>query len=124
MGDMRDLGKTTDEFVQTAALDREERRASPRFAYPAVKPVAPYDGVRFPTNDMFREVRFHDLSADGMSFIWPHAPDFERVVIKTATNLRLVARVKHCRQLDNADREFLVGCQFTDAVQVTGQCYV
>ncbi len=122
MNETQDLTETSGEFAQTVASDGKDRRLDQRFVYGAVQAVAFYDGTRLPTSDMFRQVQCRDLSRDGMSFIWPHAPEFERVVVKLAApghNLCLVARVVHSRPLDEADAGFLIGCAFLSRVRVS-----
>ena len=117
------LAETIGEFVQAVAADNNERRLSQRFAYNVVQSAVPYDGKRLPTSDMFRKVQCHDLSTGGMSFVWPHAPEFERVIVKLAApnrNLYVVARVVSHRQVGDAKRGFLVCCKFLDRVRISG----
>ena len=107
MGETETLAESIGEFVQADASDRKERRVSQRFAYNVVQSAVPYDGKRLPTSDMFRKVQCHDLSTGGMSFVWPHAPEFERVVIKLAAphrTLYVVAHVTSHRQVGDAKR--------------------
>lgn len=123
MNDKESLAEAITEFVQAVASDSDERRLSHRFAYRAVQAVAPYDGTQFPTSDMFHRVQCHDLSTGGISFIWPHVPEFERVIIKLTAPHRIlyvVASVVGHRPLDNAKRGVLVGCKFLDRVRISG----
>jgi len=122
VGETETLAESIGEFVQADASDHKERRVSQRFAYNVVQSAVPYDGKRLPTSDMFRKVQCHDLSTGGMSFVWPHAPEFERVVIKLAAphrTLYVVARVTSHRQVGDSKRGFLVGCKFLDRVRIS-----
>lgn len=121
VGETETFAETISEFVQAVASDRKERRVSQRFEYNMVQSAVPYDGKRLPTSDMFRKVQCHDLSTGGMSFVWPHAPEFERFVIRLAAphrTLYVVARVVSHRPFDNSKSRFLVGCKFLDRVRI------
>ena len=123
MNETETLAESIGEFVQDVASDCKERRVSQRFAYNLVQSAVPYDGKRLPTSDMFRKVQCHDLSTGGMSFVWPHAPEFERVIVKLAAPNRIlyvVASVVSYRPVENAKRGFLVGCKFLDRVRISG----
>lgn len=116
------FAETIGEFVQAVAPKGGERRANQRFAYSVTQSVAFYDGKRLPTNGMFRQVRCHDLSTGGISFLWPQVPDFQQVVIRLAAARRVLyvdARVVRHLPVDKSNRRFLVGCKFLDRVRIS-----
>ena len=122
MTEKESFEESIEEFVDAVASDGQDRRQSQRFAYTVVQNMAPYDGKKLPTSDMFRQVQCHDLSTGGISFIWPHDPEFEQVVIKLTAGQRtlyVVARVVSRRPLDESKRRFLVGCRFLDRVRIS-----
>jgi hypothetical protein len=122
MDNTQSFNETIGDFVQAVAKAGEDRRTSRRFAYSAIQSVAAYDGKQLPTSTMFCQVRCCDLSAGGISFVWPRVPDFEQVVIKLAASrrtLHVVARVVGHRPFDASKKSFLVGCKFLDRVRIT-----
>ena len=107
---------------QTVVPDRNGRRAAERFDCLADQAVAPYDGTHLPTSDLFQQVQCRDLSRGGISFLWPHFPEFKRFIIKVAVSNRPMcfdARVVHCQSLNDADNRVLVGCKFLDRVHIS-----
>ena len=93
---------------------------SPRYAFPAIQAVAPYDGVTLPEAEMFRPVRCHDLSQRGISFFWTTTPTFKYAVVKL--NLRaqpayLMVRVVRSMPIAGLNNEYLVCCQFLSRVK-------
>lgn len=57
-----------------------DRRREPRHAYEALQKVAPYDGKWFPALDEFVDVKCHDLTRAGFSFLLPRRPAFKSIV--------------------------------------------
>lgn len=58
----------------------DERRREPRHRYQTLQKVAPYDGRWFPKDEDFAEVRCHDLTRAGFSFLLPRRPAFKSMV--------------------------------------------
>lgn len=81
--------------------------------------VAAYDGSGvLPDESAFREVRCHDLSAGGISFLCVDPPDCQTVVVqlgKGAEVRYMIARVAHIAAVgESADAQFRVGCSFVE----------
>ena len=99
-----------------------DRRMSPRYAFPAIQAVAPYDGVTLPGRETFRAVRCHDISQRGISFFWPTAPTFRYAVVRLnpqSQPLYLMARVARHVPIAGLNNEFLVCCQFLSRVKAS-----
>jgi hypothetical protein len=100
------------------AVQRQERRTSERHAYPVVQMLAPCNAIQLPEEDAFREVRCHDISRGGFSFLWPEPPDFGFVVVSLGNGsdrISLTARV--VRSSPRPQDDFLVCCEFLDRVK-------
>jgi hypothetical protein len=101
-------------------VQRKERRTSERHAYPVVQMLAPCNAIRLPEEDAFREVRCHDISRGGFSFLWSKPPDFEFVVVSLGNGsdrISLTARVVRSSPSPGLQDEFLVCCEFLDRVK-------
>ncbi len=62
-----------------ANLD-DERRQSQRKPFTVTQRIAPYDGLQFPKGSDFFEVRCHDLTGRGFSFLMDEQPYFTQFV--------------------------------------------
>ena len=99
-----------------------EQRKGPREAYPVIQLAAPYADSRMPTEEMFREVRCHDISTGGISFFLPHPPDFEYAVVGLGTPPEvtyLTVRVMHHSPYAGATKGYLIGCRFLGRVPIS-----
>jgi hypothetical protein len=65
-------------------------------------------------------VRCHDIAVQGISFFWPDAPDFERLIVTLGSNERpvyMAAEVVQSKAVYmHGEVGFLVGCRFTGRV--------
>ena len=96
-----------------------ERRKSKRFAYSVVQSLATYDGANLPKKSDFRQVNCRDLSATGISFLFPSRLESEHVLFalgKPPQLFYVTAQVISCRP---APRGFIVGCSFLTKVNLT-----
>jgi hypothetical protein len=103
-----------------AAQGFHERRASNRWVYPAIQPLAPYGHWGFPKAEMFLAVRCHDLSTGGFSFLMHGTPKFEFGVIGLGTAEQrqfFVIRVVYRREFKPGTNEYLVGCEFVERIR-------
>ena len=114
------LANAVEQAVADAAeIPGEDRRGAKRFSFGAVQLMAQYDRNGLPSRDRFRHVRCQDLSTSGISFLWPHIPDFEYIVIALETSgppIHVTARVTSVRPAPSQPGQLLVGCQFTGRV--------
>lgn len=103
-----------------AAGDQDERRASRRWPFPAMQPLAPYGHWGFPKVEMFAYVRCHDLSTGGVSFVMKDKPKFEFGVIGLGPPHErkfFVVHIVYCRAFKPGSDEYLVGCQFVERIR-------
>jgi hypothetical protein len=103
----------------TAARSICDRRASRRWSFPAVQPLAPYGHHGLPKPEMFSHVRCYDLSAGGVSFYTKGPPKFEFGVIGLGPAKQrqfFVIHVVHRREANPGTNEYLVGCQFVERI--------
>jgi len=122
--------------------DPLERRTDPRHPFTAVQRIAVRRGLELPDESEFTEVRCHDLTRGGFSFLLPSRPDFDSLVAAfdmPSKTIYLAARVAHYEDVlvDSSGQVFrgqdgsvdtggavagertvtpmvLVGCQFTE----------
>jgi hypothetical protein len=102
------------------AVGCREKRTSERLAYSMVASVAPYSHEGLPTQEMFLEVRCHDISAGGVSFFLPIPPNFQFAIVALGRSpdiIYIMVRVTHCTPHDDVRKEYLVGCHFLERVQ-------
>jgi len=59
-----------------------ERRSQKRSAYRVAQRIAPWDGAKFPDEGEFVQVRCHDLTRAGFSFLTPTEPRFRTFVVE------------------------------------------
>jgi len=99
-----------------------DRRGLKRHAYPAVQPIAFFDGKTLPTRDMFEEVTCYNLSAGGVAFFWAEEPPTRQIVIGLGTPGKLTfltARVAHVTPQHGEDKGFLIGCALTGRANIS-----
>jgi hypothetical protein len=75
---------------------------------------------------MFQQVLCHDISSGGFSFILPHPPEFDSIVVALGMppNVTyLSGQIVHSRAT-NPDGQslYIVGCRFLGRVQLDIQC--
>lgn len=100
----------------TPQVPVHERRGAKRFAFQTVQLMAQYDRTGLPSRGCFQQVRCQDVSASGISFLWPRIPEFEYIVIALETSgppIHVTARVTSVRPAPNEPGQLLIGCQFT-----------
>ena len=110
--------------AREAVDEFHERRASSRWAYPAVQPIAPYGHWGFPKTEMFKYVRCHDLSTGGVSFLLQGLPKFEFAVIGLGPAEQrkfFVIRVIYRREFKPGTNDYLVGCEFVERIRQPAQ---
>ena len=97
-----------------------ERRARARRAYPYMQLVAPIYGNRPPASNAFKEMKCHDISSRGFSFIMPSKPDFDKLVVAFGTPptvVYLTAEIRHATLKPGTNpRQYIVGCRYTGRV--------
>lgn len=97
-----------------------DRRISDRRTYACQQYIAPYINGNLPKQSEFRLVRCLDLSPSGFSFLTPHVPTSEYLVVAlgSAPYIFVSACVVHCtsQQYENR-RMFLVGCRFVARIK-------
>lgn len=95
-----------------------ERRRHQRQPFACLRRVAAYDGVSFPTEGDFCDVRCRDLSAGGVSFLIQDRPPSGLLAIDLAGSAQaapclVAARVVHCEGMSGVSGAWcLVGCAF------------
>ncbi|HEY2841073.1 MAG TPA: diguanylate cyclase [Pirellulales bacterium] len=103
-----------------------DRRNQPRRPFPTNQFVAPYVEGRLPTRETFVQVRCHDISSGGFSFLLPQPPDFDLFVVALGMppNVTyLTGRVMHTTPSPPGhESQFLVGCRFTGRVELNIEC--
>jgi diguanylate cyclase (GGDEF)-like protein len=103
-----------------------DRRNQPRRPFPTNQFVAPYVEGRLPTRETFVQVRCHDISSGGFSFLLSQPPEFETFVVALGMppNVTyLTGRVMHSTPAPADDNSmFLVGCRFTGRVELNIEC--
>ena len=82
--------------------------------------VAPYVEGRLPGSADFMQVRCHDLSLGGFSFLSDYPPDYEQVIVALGSSppILMSARVAH-HSPTTVDGQacHLVGCQFIARIE-------
>src|SRR5688572_12406621 len=59
----------------------DDGRAADRREFDCRQLLAPFDGVRLPSQSEFRQVACQDLSPGGFSFVLPERAEYEAVVV-------------------------------------------
>jgi len=109
--------------MDTEAVDGQftDCRRAERHQYSTAGLAAPCFDGELPTASMFHEVRFHDLSISGVSFIVRIPPTFKQVVVRVGQppdDNCLLADVVRWRPVDDQMTEYLVGCRFVSKVEI------
>jgi hypothetical protein len=101
------------ELVHRAALEApatgRQRRSRPRWPFPAIQHVVPYEDGPVPPLESFEPVRCMDLSRSGIAFLLPEAPTTRQLLVALGNPPAvryLTAEVVHQRPM------VLVGCRF------------
>ncbi|GEM_PF-3557200 len=104
----------------TGVLPRDRRRR-PRRAYPYMQSVAPVIDGRFPHKEDFEEVRCHDISEGGISFLYPTPYPSDMLVIALGAGqsvAHFMAQVVHVTRLTkNGRKQYLIGCQYLGRIK-------
>ena len=99
-----------------------ERRKHDRRPYACVQLIAPCMEGKLPDRRAFREVRCHDISPRGFSFLVEVKPDFDELVVafgSAQSQLFLRAKVKHISLFGQDGRNLLkVGCEYLGRVRL------
>ena len=123
-------------ILTSSPVPGQERREAPRHPFVTRQWIAPYDGSSFPEESAFFQVRCHDLSQTGFSFVVPEKPGFSFLVISLGeppNQMHMAARIVRCCRItllggghieiiddetgggdldQETDQTFLVGCEF------------
>jgi len=88
-----------------------------RYPYDCYQQLVPWNDTEpTPTLEQFVKVRCHDISVNGISFFWPHVPDFESVVISIGMGGKLIFMLaqicQHKAVFMHDEVAFLVGCRY------------
>jgi hypothetical protein len=96
-----------------------EGRTSGRRLFDCQQLLAPYDGVRLPSQSEFRAVACQDLSPGGFSFVLPERAEFEAVVVALGQVpfKFFTAKVQNQSRVRYKGRvAYRVGCRFTGRI--------
>lgn len=106
------------ELIHQASRDasgsNRQRRARPRWPFPAIQRVVPYEDGPVPPLEDFAPVRCMDLSRSGIAFLSPEPPAAENLLValgKPPAVRYVTAHVVHQRTV------YLVGCSFGRRVE-------
>jgi hypothetical protein len=96
-----------------------EGRAAGRRPFDCLQLLAPYDGVRLPSQSEFRPVACQDLSPGGFSFVLSERAEFASVVVALGcvpfkfftAQVQNQSRVRHKGRIG-----YRVGCRFTGRI--------
>lgn len=97
----------------------EQDHGAVRLPFTELQRVAPYGGGgELPNEAEFRDVRCHDLSAGGISFLCAEPPESPTLVVQLGKgpNVRyMIARVAHIAAVgESGEAQFRVGCSFLE----------
>ena len=106
-------------------LPIEPDHGAVRLPFTEMQRMAPYHGGgELPDEAEFREVRCHDLSAGGISFLCAEPPEAQTLVVQLGKgdNVRyMIARVAHIVAVgESAEFQFRVGCSFVERLHPPG----
>ena len=113
------------ELIEAEKALAEQRRPAPegraagRRRFDCQQLLAPFDGVRLPSQSEFRQVACQDLSPGGFSFVTTERAEFEAVVVALGqvpfkfftAKVQNQSRVRHKGRMD-----YRVGCRFTGRI--------
>ena len=88
--------------VSAAEETRQEQSAHPRESFDTIQRIAPGHAHRVPPPSAFREVRCHDLTQSGFSFLLPERPTFDSLVAafgRPPREIFVAAEVLRCRDV-------------------------
>jgi hypothetical protein len=92
-----------------------EQRSAERFDYPKTGQFAPWNGDGSPNGLPFFDVRFHDLSQTGVSFVVRRPPLSKYGVVRLGNppgGTHMLVEVRHATARDGDVSDYLVGCAF------------
>ncbi len=96
------------------------RRSAMRIAYPFTQSIGAIGHGRLPLPREFKQVRCHDISVGGFSYIAPEPPHHKYLVVALgggAEARQLVARIVNCRpETRDGETQYVIGCRFIDRV--------
>jgi PAS domain S-box-containing protein len=99
-----------------------ERRKHDRRPYSCVQLIAPCIAGNLPARKDFREVKCHDISPRGFSFLLEAKPEFDDLVVAfgaAQAQLFLRAKVKHISSIHHVGRIYMkVGCEYLGRVRL------
>lgn len=112
-------------FVADAALRSWlNKRKSARVPYTTPVEVLLDADKGLPESRQFITVQPRDLSQRGIAFYSDYAPCERPVIVKLGSareSLFLLARITRCeRDFDDAQRRFVVGCEFVRRISISG----
>jgi hypothetical protein len=107
---------------EAAPEQKNEFSPSQRYQFSCSQLAAPWSlDEPLPSSDEFQRVKCRDISAGGISFLWPDKPDFENVVIAIGpvdSPIYMIAKIVHSRAVYMFDEVgYLVGCKFTKRLE-------
>lgn len=94
-----------------------ERRKITRRPFPYKQSLAPMRNGKLPAPNEFQEVRCHDLSSRGFSFLAPEAPNCREVIVAFGTPpslIYVIGKIVHITAYRHESQDmFLVGCKYS-----------
>ena len=96
-----------------------EQRAADRRQFDCLQLLAPFDGVRLPSQSEFRQVSCQDLSPGGFSFVQTDRADFEELVVALGQVpfKFFTARIANQSRVRLRGRfAYRIGCRFTGRI--------
>ena len=104
----------SDLLAEQHTFSSDERRDGERREYEYIQLIAPYGETGLPQQENFRQVRCHDLSPRGFSFLSYQRPSTDNVVALGSVPFKFfVAKIAHVSSSENASaQDYLVGWRF------------
>ena len=115
---MHDLIEAEKSFAREHCTPADQRTVDRR-QFDCQQLLAPFDGIRLPSQSEFRQVVCQDLSPGGFSFVMPDCVDFEEVVVALGQVpfKFFTARVQNHSRIRLRGRfAYRVGCRFTGRI--------
>jgi hypothetical protein len=123
-------GEEIGTFTKPAAGTSDSARDSvkTRHSYDRRQTVyAQYDDDAQGSTEPGVTVRCHDISVQGISFFWPQAPDFTKLIISLGSEQKpvfMAAQIAHSKAVFmHGEAQYLVGCRFTRRVPDFSELY-
>ncbi len=94
-----------------------------RHRYTCLQCVAPFVDGRMPESSQFKQVRCHDLSLTGFSYLSDEPPGCEQVIVALGSGpfILVSARVvHHSPTFVEGTKSNIVGCQFVARIEAGG----